>query len=99
MRDQKEGKLLARAVRILSPWGSKRTGKPGVLCRRSFCGCKKIAALSAGPAIPLTPIRVREKRMNTYKTIKTGRSYQNINNKVCKNLIRTWNLFLPATYY
>jgi hypothetical protein len=73
MKDQKEGKLLARAGRILSPWGSKRTGKPGVLCWRSLLWLqKRLPALSAGPAIPLTPIRVREKRMNTYKTIKTG---------------------------
>ncbi|HEV8492795.1 MAG TPA: hypothetical protein VGR76_11015 [Candidatus Angelobacter sp.] len=31
------------------------------------------------PAFRLTPIRVREKRMNTYKTAKTRWSYQNIN--------------------
>jgi len=56
---------------------------------------KRLPALP-GPAIPLTPIRVREKRMNTYKTRKAGRSYQNINNKVGKNLVTTWNLFLPG---
>src|SRR5579864_8831141 len=57
-----------------------------VFCSALSLSCNKEVA-SHRPPVPafrLTPIRVREKRMNTYKTAKTARSYQKINKSICK---------------
>jgi hypothetical protein len=51
------------------------------------------------PSIPnlrFAPIRVREKRMNTYKTIETGKELSknkqiNKNKQSAKNMQKTWN--------
>jgi hypothetical protein len=81
MMSGEEGKLLAGAAGFYSPWGSERKKGPVVFCAAtSFHEAeKKHFAPSAGTCIRLTPIRVREKRMNTLKTAKTRWSYQNVN--------------------
>jgi hypothetical protein len=110
MMSGEEGKLLAGAAglfTVLSTLGERAggTGPGRLLLSASFVmqkmSCKKRAALHCPPvpAFRLTPIRVREKRMNTYKTAKTGRSYQNINKSICKKSFTTGNLFCRATYY
>jgi hypothetical protein len=95
-----EGKLLAGAAGFYSPWGSESDEQAIVFCSALLLSCKKRRfASSAGPAFLFTPIRVREKRMNTYKTGKTCRSYQNINKSICKKSFTTGNLFCWGTYY
>jgi len=81
MRRGEEGKLLAGAAGFYSPWGSEseeQAHRP--LLSASFVMQKEtLRIVRRLPAFRFTPIRVREKRMNTYKTTKTARSYQNIN--------------------
>jgi hypothetical protein len=75
------GKLLAGAAGFYSPWGASRRTVAIVSCAAiSFRDAKRNASHRPPvPAFRLTPIRVREKRMNTLKTAKTAWSYQNIN--------------------
>jgi hypothetical protein len=81
MRRGEEGKLLAGAAGFYSPWGSESDEQAHrTLLSASLVTQKRDASHRPPvPAFRFTPIRVREKRMNTYKTMKTGRSYQNIN--------------------
>ena len=50
-------------------------------------------ALFAVTGIPFAPIRVREKRMNTYKTPKSRCGYQNQSNKVVKKVLQMGTYF------
>jgi hypothetical protein len=79
MMSGEEGKLLAGAAGFYSPWGSERMKQePSYFALRFFLFYAKRDA-SQNPAVPafrFAPIRVREKRMNTHKTLKTRWSYQ-----------------------
>jgi hypothetical protein len=100
MMSGQEGKLLAGAAGFYSPWGSESEEQGHRILLSAFF-MKKGNASHRPPvrAFRLTPIRVREKRMNTYKTAQTGRSYQNINKSICKKSFTTGNLFCCGTYY
>jgi hypothetical protein len=78
----KKGNCWPELLVFYSPWGSERDEQAHrIFAPRFLLSCKK-KALRIRPQVPafrLTPIRVREKRMNTLKTAKTGRSYQNVN--------------------
>jgi hypothetical protein len=101
MKSSQEGKLLAGAAGFYSPWGNESEEQgPSYFAQRFFYEKKGNASHRPPvPAFRLTPIRVREKRMNTYKTAQTGRSYQNINKLICKKSFTSGNLFSWGTYY
>jgi hypothetical protein len=69
-----EGKLLARAGGFNHPGGTDGGTRIDELCLRF--SSLKMPALFAVTGIPFAPIRVREKRMNTYKTPKSRCGYQ-----------------------
>jgi hypothetical protein len=101
MMSGEEGKLLAGTAGFLFTLG-ERAGGTGPLSYdlRFSCHAKRDAShRPLVPAFRLTPIRVREKRMNTYKTAKTARSYQKIDKSICKKSFTTGNLFCWGTYY
>jgi hypothetical protein len=68
MNRSKEGKLLVRAE-VSHPEGANENWGP----KTTLSGLKKIASL-IGPAFRFAPIRVREKRMNTHMTRRSGES-------------------------
>jgi hypothetical protein len=95
MKSSQGGKLLAGAAGFYSPWGmSRRNRAHRILLSAFFMKKRKRFASSAGPCIRFTPIRVREKRMNTYKTAQTGRSYQNINKSYVKKVLQAGTYFV-----
>jgi hypothetical protein len=59
----------------------------------AFPSLKNARAARRSPAIRFTPIRVREKRMNTYKTTKSCCGYQIKANKVVKKALQTGTYF------
>jgi hypothetical protein len=96
MKSSQQGKLLAGAAGFYSPWGNESEEQgPSYFAQRFFYEKKGNASHRPPvPAFRLTPIRVREKRMNTYKTAQTGRSYQNINKSYVKKVLQAGTYFV-----
>jgi hypothetical protein len=74
---EKKGNCWPELVEFLITLGKQNGERNRVLCAEILLSCKReLVALSAGLLFRSAPIRVREKRMNTYMTLKTRRSYQ-----------------------
>jgi hypothetical protein len=99
MRSHGEGKLLARVEGFLSPWGSERNNRVQCTLLAIFCGSKKCSRCSPVPALRFTPIRVREKRMNTHKTLLAGRKLSKYKQINCKNIFTSMESFFLARHH
>jgi hypothetical protein len=99
MRSHGEGKLLARVEGFFITLGERAEQQGPMYFARNLLWFQKMLALFAGPALRFTPIRVREKRMNTHKTLLAGRKLSKYKQINCKNIFTSMESFFLARHH